>query len=107
MALSNLTTTYQKDYSGLRSYKGINIRVQSAKARAAGPSFYDEIVKIMSNEINRPATSAGREANMYDVRFCKYDLIRTKLYDYRYIYQAPTSNIFSILVLFLDSRSNC
>ena len=82
MALSNLTTTYQKDYSGLRNYKGINIRVQSARARAAGPSFYDELVKIMSNEINRPATSAGREANMYDVRFCKYDLIRTKLYDY-------------------------
>ena len=82
MALSNLTTTYQKDYSGLRSYKGINIRVQSARARAAGPSFYDELVKIMSNEINRPATSAGREANMYDVRFCKYDLIRAKLYDH-------------------------
>ena len=82
MALSNLTTTYQKDYSGLRNFKGINIRVQSARARAAGPSFYDEIVKIMSNEINRPATSAGREANMYDVRYFKYDFIRTKLYDY-------------------------
>ena len=102
MALSNLTTTYQKDYSGLRNFKGINIRVQSARARAAGPSFYDEIVKIMSNEINRPATSAGREANMYDVRYFKYDFIRTKLYD-----QAPMSNIFSILILFLDSRSNC
>ena len=82
MALSNLTTTYQKDYSGLRNFKGINIRVQSARARAAGPSFYDELVKIMSNEINRPVTSAGREANMYDVRYFKYDLIRTKLYDY-------------------------
>ena len=82
MALSNLTTTYQKDYSGLRNYKGINIRVQSAKARAAGPSFYDEIVKIMSNEINRPVTSAGRVANTYDVRYFKYDFIRTKLYHY-------------------------
>ena len=70
MALTNLTTTYQKDYSGLRNFKGINIRVQSARARAAGPSFYDEIVKIMSNEINRPVTRAGREANMYDVRYC-------------------------------------
>ena len=106
MAPFNLTTTYQKDYSGLRNYRGIDIRVQSARARAAGLSFYDEIVKIMSNEINRPVTSAGREANMYDVRYFKYDFIRTKLYDYRY-YQAPTSNIFSILVLFLDSRSNC
>ena len=104
MALSNLTTTYQKDYSGLRNFKGINIRVQSARARAAGPSFYDEIVKIMSNEINRPVTSAGREANMYDVRYYKCDFIRTTLYDY---YQAPMSNIFSILILFLDSRSNC
>ena len=41
----------------------------------------NEIVKIMSNEINRPVTSAGREANMYDVRYSKYDFIRTKLYD--------------------------
>ena len=93
MALSNLTTTYQKDYSGLRNYKGINIRVQSAKARAAGPSFYDEIVKIMSNEINRPVTSAGREANMYDVRYSKYDFIRTKVYylsgtDVKYIFNS-------------------
>ena len=69
MAPFNLTTTYQRDYSGLRNYKGINIRVQSARTRAAGSSFYDEIVKIMSNEINRPATRAGREANMYDVRY--------------------------------------
>ena len=105
MALSNLTTTYQKDYSGLRNYKGINIRVQSAKARAAGPSFYDEIVKIMSNEINRPVTSAGRVANTYDVRYFKYDFIRTKLYDY--MNQAPMSDIFSIQILFLDSGSNC
>ena len=89
MALTNLTTTYQKDYSGLRNFKGINIRVQSARARAAGPSFYDEIVKIMSNEINRPVTREGREANMYDVRYSKYDFIRTKLYDYciRYLCQ--------------------
>ena len=105
MALSNLTTTYQKDYSGLRSYKGINIRVQSARARAAGPSFYDEIVKIMLNEIKRPVTREGREANMHDVRYSKYDFIRTKLYDYTY--QVPMSDIFSILILFLDSRSNC
>ena len=69
MALSNLTTTYQKDYSGLRNYKGINIRVQSARARAAGPSFYDEIVKIMLNEIKRPVTREGREDNMHDVRY--------------------------------------
>ena len=56
MVLSILTTTYQRDYSGIRSKA---YRVQSARAPAGASLYASENM----NSANRPMTRAGPEVN--------------------------------------------
>ena len=60
MVLSNFTTTYQRDYSGVRAKA---FRVQSARAPIGGYPYSENEI----NEYDRPVTRAGSEVNMNKV----------------------------------------
>ena len=68
MVLSNFITTYQRDYSGVKSKA---FRVQSARAHT-GASLH-----ALGNKIpnNRPVTRSGHEVNIYN-RVVKRQAVR-------------------------------
>ena len=61
MVLSNFTTTYQRDYSGVRAKA---FRVQSARAPIGGYPYSENEI----NEYDRPVTRAGPEVNMHKIK---------------------------------------
>jgi len=81
MVLSNFTTTYQRDYSGVRAKA---FRVQSARAPIGGYPYSENEI----NEYDRPVTRAGSEVNMLKIRRGKIKLqwdneAKSKLYTRR------------------------